>query len=100
MRINNVYEKVLQVLEKEPDTRNDDTLLYSRICKIYYGKDIMYYKFLKVLVLQKTGEIPNMNTVQRARRKAQQKFEKLRATKLTKEKRNELEKEFVEFGRR
>ena len=91
-------EIVKKVLTEYPATRNNDRLLYYRVCEIINDKTLTS-NFGYVLLHQKDFEIPSIETVGRCRRKAQEKHPELRASKEVEEKRAERETEFREYAK-
>ena len=85
------------ILETEPKTRNDDNLLYVRVCQ-FYNPSIDKFPFGTVLANARMYDIPNMKSVERARRKLQAKYEHLKSSKTAKEYRAEEELKYTAFA--
>lgn len=93
MRLGIVEEKVIEVLQRYPVTRNDDWKLiayvFNEICP-----DTQYYKFNAVMLGHKELGLPAIESITRARRKAQETRPELRAEKEVWEQRMERQEEF------
>ena len=70
---------VKDILEKVPETRNNDNLLYYRVCE-KLNHVVLGLSFGMVLINQKEFNLPSIETVGRARRKVQEKYAHLRAS--------------------
>ena len=81
---------VKYILETEPDTRNNDGLLYVKVCKLY-NPSIDLFPFGTVFANVRCFDIPPYNSVDRIRRRIQAKYEHLKACKTVKEYRAENE---------
>ena len=90
-----IENEVKKVLEKYPETRNSDMALFAKIAELrgYGGVPI------QCLNRYKSFDIPNYDTVGRARRKLQSKYQNLRAVKEVEDARAERELEFREYAR-
>ena len=79
------YEFVKTILERFPETRDDDMKLYARACwcdancEAQRGSD-----FYKVLFYHDKYKLPNYESITRARRKVQQNEEHLRGIRYQK----------------
>ena len=94
MRHRAIESRVRRILEDNPATRDDDNLLMIEYCALVgYNVNRPFWAVMK----DKTA--PNRESVTRARRKLQEKFEDLRGTRKTRAKRAELEEEYREYAR-
>lgn len=59
---------VTEVLEENHEARNNDGILFIRVCEKIYGGDISDLTAYDVLT---SGEFPTMETVRRTRQKVQ-----------------------------
>ena len=71
-------ELVKDVLEKEPNARNSDMLLYVKVCE-RVNSEALNEEFWYVLMNLKDYNLPNMETVRRARQKIQAEYPELAA---------------------
>lgn len=90
----NIENKVKTLLEMNPATRDDDDLLMLEYCKLV-GVNVLR-PFASVM---KDASTPNRESVTRARRKLQEKYEELRGTKYVQRARKRREEEFREYSR-
>lgn len=74
-KLKTLEAKVEYLLEKYPQTRESDKILLLNLYVLFYGTDIL--KPFADILLDK--ELPNYDTVSRARRKVQERREDLRA---------------------
>lgn len=95
--LKNVAAVVKFILETEPDTRNNDGLLYVRVCQ-YFNPSIDMFPFGVVMSNQRSYNLPGAETVRRARQKVQEKYEHLKANKTVKEYRAENEVKYKAFA--
>ena len=104
MKLENVTAIVKMLLEREPETRNDDDLLWVKVLEIVaqdkgmpdYSKTMPFRDFL---FLAQCSGLPHFKSVSRARRRLQSLYPELRATKETEEARAELEAGYREYSR-
>ena len=89
---------VKEILEKVPQTRNSDMLLYYHVC-LEIDKTVLKLPFWIVLLDLKGHGLPPIASVGRARRKLQRAFPELRADKKVKEKRAENEAIVQDYAR-
>ena len=76
------YEFVKSILEKYPDTRDDDMKLYARAC--WFDDNCKAQPsdgFYKVIYGHDKYKLPNYESITRARRKVQQNEEHLRGNR-------------------
>lgn len=95
--LKSISAKVKMILEEEPATRNSDELLYVKVCQ-QYNPSISVFPFGTVLPNYRTYGLPSMKSVERARRKVQEKNEHLKACKIVKECRAENELKYKSFA--
>ena len=76
----NWYNYVKMMLTTEPATRDDDMLLYAKICyrSALVGSDT---KFMQVMCNSAEWGLPSYESISRARRKVQEDMPELRGTK-------------------
>ena len=88
---------VKSILQKDKKARNNDALLYLKVCKAIRPKAC---KLPFDVVMSQRNELglPNYETVGRARRKLQAEDESLKADTSVKEARAEREKEFKNYA--
>lgn len=89
--------KVENILENYPSTRNSDDELYSMVIK-FINPNAATMPFVTVLNNRKSLGLPNMESVSRARRKICESRPDLRGTETVEQGRAELEKEFREWA--
>ena len=76
MTIETTTALVQEILTSNPETRNNDNLLFFLVCKKVLdvkGIDIESFSFKKLFLSLKEYGLPQFETVGRARRKLQQK---------------------------
>lgn len=88
------YEKVKWILEKYPETRDDDMKLYAIFVHITTKLNASE-KFYNVMYHHTKYNLPSYESVTRARRKVQEKEPSLQGTK--RGKRLEMEEEYRQF---
>lgn len=93
-----VSELVRYQLEKYPATRDNDQLLYYRVCEQINPKSLSS-NFGYVLLNRKDFDLPSIETVGRCRRKLQEKNPELRASSKVESFRGEREAEFREYAK-
>ena len=91
-------ELVKQILETVPQTRNDDNLLYYRVCDAI-DSDVLGFSFGWVLMSMKELNIPSIETVGRCRRKLQNQYPELRANETVEGFRELNEQTFREYAK-
>ena len=104
MEIRNLTVIVRSILYSEPQTRDDDYLLWLRAIRIVaaekgftgFEKAVSVESFLSNV---KGMPLPKYETVSRARRKLQALYPELRGTERTQKARAKREKEFREFAK-
>lgn len=93
---------VWEVLLRSHAARNSDNVLYSLVCAEKLkekGLTIDEISLKDGLLAQKEYNLPNFETVRRARQKLQAQFPELTGSKNVKEAREKREKAFREFAR-
>ena len=99
----NTTKLVKKILEEQPETRNDDNLLWlEAIRETAYEKDCVYALDFGIASLMRNIRflgLPSFESVSRARRKLQEKYPELRGTEKTRRIRAEREKTFEEYAR-
>ena len=104
MKLCNTTILVKEILEKYPHTRDDDYSLWLRVLEVATARDnvptfahsVTLGAFLSVA---KYSKYPHFETVGRVRRKLQEKYPDLRATKETENARAELEERFRGYAK-
>ena len=92
-KINIIETRVKELLENVYETRNSDELLYVTYLETYH-----YIDFGKnVFVNYKEYNLPSFKTIERARRKLQEKYSYLEAELKTEENRKYKETEYKEY---
>lgn len=87
-KIKETHSLVKQILEKVPQTRNSDMLLYYHVC-LEIDKTVLKLPFWLVLLDLKGHGLPPIASVGRARRKLQRECPELRADPKVKDQRTE-----------
>lgn len=85
------------ILERQPQTRNDDYLLYAEIIRAY-NPDLLEIPTKAFLFGHIELNLPNIKSVERARRKVQEKHPEL-ASERAKKKRAEEEQMYREYAK-
>lgn len=88
---------VKYILEIDPATRSNDSLLYYRVCE-FMNKDVLSMPFGMVLLSMKSLKMPNTESVRRSRQKVQATFPDLAATEEVEAMRDEQEKAYKAFA--
>lgn len=96
--LKSISAKVKMILEEEPATMNSDELLYVKVCQ-KYNPSIAVFPFGTVLPNYRTYDLPSMKSVERARRKVQEKYPELASDRKIKQLRLEQEAEYKEFAK-
>lgn len=97
-KIKETSKLVKEILEKVPQTRNSDMLLYYHVC-LEIDKTVLKLPFWLVLLDLKQYGLPPIISVGRARRKLQEKYPELRADPDVKEQRTENEEIVKNYAR-
>ena len=94
----NKLEKVIKpILENQPQTRNDDFLLYAEVIR-KYNPDLLEISTKEFLFEHNTLNGPNIKSVERVRRKGQEKFPEL-ASERAKRKRAEEQQAYINYAK-
>lgn len=96
-KIANIEPLVTWLLENFPETRDSDSLLYSRACE-KTNPAVKMMPFNYVLENRARFGLPNMESIRRARQKVQAKNAELRATPETRAARYSMEKEYKAYA--
>lgn len=102
MELKTTTELVKTILTENPDTRNNDKLLYVEITKYYSEKfdfDICGYPFASVLLNLDSWGLPPIETVGRCRRKLQHDYPELCGNDTVEGFRKVKEAEFRDYAR-
>ena len=97
-KLNAMENVVISILSELPPTRNDDCLLMWEVCR-RLTPNLLNKSFSDVMLFHTELGLPNIKTVERCRRKAQEKFPDLQATKEKKKQRKEEEKKYEEYSK-
>ena len=90
-------EKVIKpILENQPQTRDDDFLLYAEVIR-QYNPELLKLSTFSFLVSHNIYEVPNIKSIERARRKIQEKFPEL-ASERAKRKRAEEQVTYIRYS--
>ena len=96
-KVRDVAEVVKAILEKYPATRETDHLLYAYVLN-HYGLSKMTPYWVLVQKIQDKA-IPSIETVGRARRKAQELYPELQASKPVHEARINETAQYIDFSK-
>lgn len=98
-KIKRVESLVKNILELDPDARNDD---FKLIAEVYYylNNETGKLPFNVVMLAHKELRLPSVESITRARRKLQAEYEYLKADKKTEEIRADEEQEYRRYSRR
>lgn len=90
-------EKVIKpILENQPITRDDDFILYAEVIQ-QYNPALLELPAKALLLSHNTYNVPNIKSVERARRKIQEKHPIL-ASERAKRKRAKEEQAYIQYG--
>ena len=95
-KLKNLEVVIKPILEKQPQTRNDDFLLYAEVIRAY-KPDLLDYSARAFLYAHKTLNVPNIKSVERARRKVQERFPEL-ASERAKKKRERERQVYIQYA--
>lgn len=96
--IKKIEERVLNILLVYPDARGSDFVLYARYLQ-EYNPELKDTGLIYALTEAKRLNMPNYETITRARRKVQEKLPDLKPTKTTQRRRAASERAFREYAR-
>lgn len=88
---------VTEILENSTAARNDDYILYKKVCERLY-KTSLEMPLCEVLTNHKEL-LPNWESVSRVRRKVQERRKDLLGDKRTRQKRKEREADYIGYAR-
>jgi hypothetical protein len=96
-KLQNIEKAVEKILRRFPETRGDDYLLYLAIVT-RYRPDLYDRPISDFLMHHKELNVPNVKSIERARRKMQAKYPELAANDDVKKNRKEEEKAYVAYA--
>lgn len=96
--LKNTSDIVKVILQRYPDTRNSDDLLYLKVCEYVNGTHISL-PFWKVIQDRKDFGYPPFESVRRSRQKLQATYPELASNKVVEAKRTQNEKIYEEFAK-
>lgn len=96
--LKNTSDIVKVILQKYPDTRNSDDLLYLKVCEYVNGTHISL-PFWKVIKDRKDFGYPPFESVRRSRQKLQATYPELASNKVVEAQREQNENIYKEFAR-
>jgi hypothetical protein len=97
--IKKVQDIVQHILQTEPDTRNSDDLLVTKVCgKI--NEDCLTLPFCVVMTNRKALGLPSLKSIDRSRRKLQRAYPELRANETVEAFRELEEEKYEAYGKR
>ena len=100
MKLSNTANLVKEILTDKPETRDDDYLLWVEVIK-RTTKDKFDYSmsFVTFLYTARFLNIPQFETVSRARRKVQEQHPELKGTEKVRKAREDMQVDFKDFAR-
>lgn len=90
-------QEVYSLLEKIPETRNNDMILYYEYCINHWVRDVQMYKVFQDAEFRKSKKISPFETVSRARRELQNDFIHLRSDEKIEQARKAREEIFENY---
>ncbi len=96
--LKSVTKIVKEILQNNPSLRNDDDLLYRKVC-FYCMPQVVHLSFSEVLINRRVLGLPSFETVRRSRQKVQELYPELRATERVRGSRKAKETEYRKFAR-
>lgn len=90
-------QEVYSILEKIPETRNNDMILYYEYCINHWVRDVQMYKVFQDAEFRKSKKISPFETVSRARRELQNDFIHLRSDEKIEQARKAREEIFENY---
>lgn len=90
--------KVKAILEKDEEARNDDMLLYLKVCNTFL-KGTGAMPFAEVMAQYKYLGLPNFESVGRTRRKLQEKYPELMGNVRVRQLRASREKDYRQYAK-
>jgi hypothetical protein len=95
-KLRKLEEVIKPILEAKPQTREDDFLLYAEIIK-EYDPELLGASVELFFVKHKALNVPNLKSIERARRKIQEKHPHL-ASERAKRKRAEEQAKYIAYS--
>ena len=96
-KLKKLEDVIEPILKQQPQTREDDFLLYAEIIKVYNPK-LLQISALTFFICHKELKIPNIKSVERIRRKIQEKYPEL-ASERAKRKRAEEKEVYITYSK-
>ena len=96
-KLKKLEDVIKPILKEQPQTREDDFLLYAEIIKAYNPK-LLQISARTFLVCHKELKIPNIKSIERIRRKIQEKCPEL-ASERAKRKRAKEEQAYIAYSK-
>ena len=90
-------QEVYSLLEKIPETRNNDMILYYEYCINHWVRDVQMYKVFQDAEFRKSKKIAPFESVSRARRELQNDFIHLRSDEKIEQARKAREEIFENY---
>lgn len=90
-------QEVYSLLEKVPETRNNDMILYYEYCVNHWVRDTELYKVFKDSEFRKAKKVAPFETISRIRRELQATFVSLRSEENIKKAREAREEVFNNY---
>lgn len=99
MKLDKVENIVRTILEKEPETRGDDMLLFYMFCTKYgFLNDSSFARIFRDREYRNSVGLAVFESVSRARRKVQANCEELKPSEKVQEARAEKESEYIDYA--
>ena len=98
MKLHKTEEMVREILTECQEARDDDDLLYARVCE-KICPNILYTSFVYVLMHRNEFGLPIYESVRRTRQKLQEVNESLRGSLTAQERRARNREEFLSYVR-
>lgn len=95
-KLKNLESVVKPILEGNPQTRNDDYLLYAEVIRRYNPK-LLELSAFTFLLAHNTLNLPNIKSIERVRRRVQEKYPEL-ASEKAKKKRAEEQATYIQYA--
>ena len=95
-KLRNLEAVIKPILEERPQTREDDFLLYAEVIK-EYDPELLEASVKLFLYKHKLLNVPNIKSIERARRKLQEKYPHL-ASEKAKRKRAEEQAKYIAYS--
>ena len=96
-KLKKLEDVIKPILKEQPQTREDDFLLYAEIIKAYNPK-LLQISARTLLICHNELNVPNIKSVERARRKIQEKCPEL-ASERAKRKRAKEEQAYIAYSK-